>query len=115
MYGACTTCCDLAKATCTSRIVALKALLAKQTNGEKLSTMSDVRVMVGARYQLPRACCTQPARAQCVAIQPWRIYKRIVAFKALMAKQTYGARLSTPSGVKAFVEALVVACYQSTF
>ncbi len=48
VYGAHTTCCDLAKATCTSRIIALKVLLAKQNNGEKLSTLSDVKAMVGA-------------------------------------------------------------------
>ncbi len=46
-------------ATCTSRIVALKALLAKQTNGEKLSTLSDVKAMVGARYQLQPAVRSQ--------------------------------------------------------
>ncbi len=63
MYGAHTTCCDLAKATCTSRIVALKALLAKQTNGEKLSTLSDLKAMVGARYQLEPAAAT--ARTMC--------------------------------------------------
>ncbi len=59
MYGTCTTCCNLAKATCTSRIIALKALLAKQTNGEKLSNLSDVKAMVGARYQLQPAACSQ--------------------------------------------------------
>ncbi len=59
MYGARTTCCDLAMATCTSRIVALKAPLAKQTNGEKLSTLSDVKAMVGARYQLEPAARSQ--------------------------------------------------------
>ncbi len=61
MYGGCTTCCDLAKATSTSRIVALKVLLAKQTNGEKLSTLSDVKGMVGARYQLEPAARSQHA------------------------------------------------------
>ncbi len=57
MYGARTMCCDLAMATCTSCIVALKA--------------------------------------------------------QFLAKRTYSERLSTLSGVKAFVEALVVACYRS--
>ncbi len=61
MYGTRTTCCDLAKATCTSRIVALKALLAKQAYGEKLSTLSDMKAMVGAHYQLELAARSQRA------------------------------------------------------
>ncbi len=105
MYDA-RTCCDVAKATCTSRIVALKAQLAKQTNGENLSTQSDVKAMVAAHYQLEPAAHSQHVL---------RVYNWIVALKALMAKKTYGARLSTPSGVKASVETLVVACYRSVF
>ncbi len=53
--------CDLAMAMCTSRIVALKALLTKQTNGGKLSTLSDVKAMVEARYQLEPAARSQRA------------------------------------------------------
>ncbi len=44
-----------------SRIVALKALLAKQTNGENLSILSDVKAMVVARYQLEPTARSQRA------------------------------------------------------
>ncbi len=33
----------------------------KQTNGEKVSTLSDVKAMVGARYQLEPAARSQHA------------------------------------------------------
>ncbi len=41
--------------------------------------------------------------------------RRTVALKALLAKHTYGKRLSTLSGAKAPIGASVGACYQSTF
>ncbi len=60
MYGARTTCLQ-SRSTSTSRIVALKAVLVKHTYGEKLSTLSDVKAMVGARYQLEPAAHSQRA------------------------------------------------------
>ncbi len=59
MYGACTTCCDLASSNGKYKLqavssVALKALLA---NGEKLSTLSGVKAFIEACY-LSLSCKT---------------------------------------------------------